>query len=265
MSKYLRDEFLKNLRLNETRLKKINDVLVDIVVELGQGINRDNEDEVNRKFLLRSYIIRFDNKGFLLHDFDTVMRYFREARKVERIIFMVETSESFLSNKQRGKSIELRFDTQEVNNCYLVVQDDTSDWTDASFLKIKELLNTYQNRNYIVRNNWTPFVVQILGVFVGFVLSLWAAVKISPFLSIDYAFVVTFVLAFLVFSNSWTFIYPWILKVLNFYWPNISLKDRKGLHWLIQALISTAFVAFFLFIINKLFIYIGKLLESIIK
>jgi len=263
MSKYLRDEFLKNLSLNESRLKKINDVLCNIADESNRGLTRDEDRD--KKLLLRSYIIRFDNKGFILHDFDTVMIYFREARKVERIIFILDNNESFFSNKQRGKSLELRFDTLDANNCYLVVQDDISEWLDASFLKVKELLNTYKNKRYFIRNNWTPFVVQIAGVFVGFILSSWAAVKISPYLSIDYAFVVTFVLAFLIFSNSWTFIYPWILKVLDFYWPNISLKDRNGIQWLIQALLSTAFVAFFIYIVNKLFIYIGKLLESILK
>ena len=250
--------------LNESRLKKINDVLTDIADESNQGLTRGSEGP-DRELLLPSYIIRFDKKGFILHDFEKVLRYFREARKVERVIFMLDTNESYLSNKQRGKSIELRFDIKDINNCYLAVQDDTSEWMDASFLKVTELLNTYKNKNYLIRNNWLPFVVQILGVFIGFIISLWAAVKIAPFLSIEYAFVVTFVLAFLVFSNSWTFIYPWIFKVLDFYWPNISLKDRKGIHWLIQALISTAFVAFFIYVVNKLFIYIGKLLESILK
>ena len=193
------------------------------------------------------------------------MRYFKEAKNVERVIFTIQNAKSVLSNKVSGESIELRFDTKDVNNCFLEVQADISEWMDASFTKIKELLSTYKNRNSLVRSSWTPFIVQIFGLLIGFIFSLWAAITISPILSLEHAFVVTFVLAFLVFSNSWTYIYSWILKIIDFYWPNISFKDKKGFHWLIQALITTAFVALFILIFNKLFIYIGKLLESILK
>lgn len=264
MSKYLRDEFLKNLSLNESKIQKINDAILEIAHETNSRLTQTTEAEKD-KLVLPSYIIRFDNKGFLLYDFNKVLKYFKEARKVERVIFILDFIESYVSNKQRGKCLELRFDKNDINNCYLSVQDDRSDWVDASFCKIKELLERYKNKNYLIRNNWTNFIVQISGVFAGFILSLWVAYKISPFLTIDYPFVVTFILTFLLFSNAWTFINPLVFRLLDYYWPNISFKDIKGFHWLIKALISAVFVGFSLLVLNKLFIYIGTLLKGFVK
>jgi hypothetical protein len=50
----------------------------------------------------------------------------------------------------------------------------------------------------------TQLLIQILGVFVGFLISLWVASKISPSLSIENAFLISFFLVLLNFSNLWS-------------------------------------------------------------
>ncbi len=263
MSNFLRDTFIKNISLNEDRLRKINDVFVELAVSNNQGLQNTEED--TKKYILLKYIIRFDNKGFLLNEFDKVIKYLQGSKKTERIIFHLDSNESYFSNAQYGKKVELRFDANNPNNCHLTVQDDNSDWVDSTFCKIEEELNKYKNKHFLVRNAWTPFFVQIFGVLVGFILSLWAALRIAPALSIDYGFIVSFVLAFLIFSNVWTYLNQQILNLINFFFPNITFKDSKGLHWLAKSLLSAIFVAISLFVINKIFIYVGLLLKEVLK
>jgi ABC-type sugar transport system permease subunit len=257
MSQFLRDEVLKNLSITEDVLRRINEDFLEIVAQADK-----NNQEKNLKL---SYVIRFDNKGFRLFDFNSVMKYFQEAHRVERFIFMLESKESIASYKMQGKSIELNFYSKEPNNCSLVVQDDNSDWVDAVFWKIKERLNQYKNSNFIVRNRLVPFIVQLIGVVTGFIVSLLIAIKLSPKLAIENALAFSFVIAFLIFSNCWVFIYDAILKTLNYFWPNISFKEGKSIHWLAKALISTAFVGGFLYLFGRLFSYLVVIFKSILK
>jgi len=67
-----------------------------------------------------------------------------------------------------------------VENCIFSVQADEAAWTEATFCRLDEELEKYENRNHLIRTAWTPFIVQTLGVIFGFILSLWAAFKISP-------------------------------------------------------------------------------------
>ena len=76
---------------------------------------------------------------------------------------------------------------------------------------------------------------------------------------------VTFVLAFLVFSNIWGYINQQILRFLNYLFPNVALKDSKGLHWLGKAFASAVFVAIAFFLLNSIFGFVGHLLKGILK
>lgn len=260
MSQFLRDAALKNLKLTEERLRKINELIFEIAREQNQVQTGEEKD---KKKLLPSYIIRFDDKGFKLYEFEKIIKYFNEANKVERIIFILDSIES--ANRLFGKSIELRFDNKNPDNCFLTVQADEGDWVDSTFCRVKELLDKYKNKNAFIRNSWTPFIIQILGVIIGFTFSLWGAILISPKLNIENAFTISFIIAFLIFSNIWAYLYPLILKFIDYFWPNISFKDGKSLHWLIKALLSALFVGFSLFIAGKLFSYLGEIFKSLLK
>jgi len=69
MSKYLRDRYIKSLSLNNDRLRSISDSLLDVANTANQGLE---ENDPNRVSVY--YMIRFDNKGFLLADFDEVLK-----------------------------------------------------------------------------------------------------------------------------------------------------------------------------------------------
>ncbi|MCX6173276.1 MAG: hypothetical protein NTZ27_00780 [Ignavibacteriales bacterium] len=263
MSKFLRDQYIRNVNVNESFVENINDTIKDIVNI--HNISLPKDEESIKIGLVQSYIIRFDNKGFLLYDYETLVKYFKEAIKIERLVFIIDSFESRSSNRQFGKCIDLRLDYNDQSNSSLTVQADHKEWVDAAFSNLFETINKYSNKNYLIRNKWINFIVQIVGVFIGFVLSLWAALKISPSLSIEYSFIVTFILAFILFSNIWTYANPLILRLLNHYYPNIKFRDTKGLHWLIKAVISSTFVALLLYLINLLYGYLGELFKTILK
>lgn len=262
MSQFLRDIALKNLNFNEEKLLKINALIFEIAKDINKTLT---ETENTDRILIPSYIIRFDNKGFKLYEFEKVLKCFKEAAKVERIIFVLESLESIRSNRLSGKSLELRFDVLNQENCYLTVQANEGDWVDATFCRMKELLDKYKSKNFLVRNSWTPFVVQMLGVVVSFVFSLWGAIVISPKLTIENAFTISFIMAFLIFSNAWTYFYPQILSIIDYYWPNVSFKERKGIHWLIKGLIITLFASFSLVVFSKVFSYLGEIFKPVLK
>lgn len=272
MSQFLRDEILKNMSLNETRLRKINELITDIAYKANllhkpasQPPSAGDEERIKPKLLIPTYIIRFDNKGFRLYDFESVMKYYQEAHKIERIIFVLSSLESIQSNNILGKNIELKFDAKEFNNCQLIVQADDEDWVDATYFKLKELLDKCKNYHYLVRNRWVSLAVQISGVIGGFFVSLWLAVKLSPKLSIENSLALTFIIALLLFSNIWTIIFEGAMRTRDYLWPNIAFKDRGGIHWLAKALISTAFGSLFLYLFSKIFVYLGTMLSSIVK
>lgn len=261
MSQYLRDESLRNIDLDEESIRKINESILEIAKQTNATIQKDQTD----KLLICSYVIRFDNKGFRLYDLETIMKYFQDARYIERFIFLLESAESIRTYRLSGNSVELKFDGKDINNCSLVVQSDDNNWVDATFWKLKERLSRYKNKNFIIRNKWTPIFIQLLGVTVGFLVSLWVAVKLSPRLQIENSLAFAFVITFLLFSNIWTFLYAGIGRIIDYFWPNISFKKIKGIHWLLRALLSTMFVSIFLFLLGRMALYLTQLLKSLIK
>lgn len=264
MSQYLRDESLRNLSLSEEALRKINEDLLEVVKQANESLKKQYKDEeLTKRLLIISYIIRFDGRGFRLFEFEKIMRYFQDAKKVERFIFILDSIGSI--NRITGKSIDLNFDALDAIKCQLIVQDDDNNWVDAVFCKLKERISRYKNKNFIIQNRLVPFIVQLLGVIAGFIISLWIAIKLSSKLTIDNSLAFTFVIAFLLFSNVWTLLYEGIIRILNYAWPNISFKERGGLHWLLKALISSAFVSIFFLILSRLLLYIGSFVKNILK
>src|SRR5574341_1633629 len=97
--------------------------------------------------------------------------------------------------------MELRLDNKEPNASILQVSSDHGDWVDASFAATKDVLSKARNRSAWMRGAWSQLAIQLGGVFAGFLVSLWAAVRMSPLIAIDNAFFITFLFVLLVFSN----------------------------------------------------------------
>lgn len=265
MAKFLRDEFLRNLTIDEDILD-----IVDAHLRGRQnstnaqlGASGSGQDQV----LVLKYIIRFDGRGYKLTDYKEFKKYYKQAQNIERVIFVLDSALSEKTNRMYGTHYELRFDRNESTHCYIQVASDDGDAVDSVFSSLREIIDKGKNRNGLVRNAWSQLVVQVFGVACGFVFSLIAGINLSPYLKVDNPFVISFLFAFLIFSNTWGYLNQQILNFLNCSFPSVRFK-RKGkdtLHWVLQALVGGLLVALALLIINQVFHWVGQILGQYIE
>ncbi len=264
MAHFLRDKFVANLTVDEDSVRQINATFERRTI----GINADvPEGDTTGKRAFLTYVIRFDGKGFRVFSIDELLKYFHQAKEVERVIFTVETGQSLISNRQNKTFMELRLDAKDPNTCTLTVTSDNRDWVEASFGAVQDTLEKCKNMNGWMRTPWTTLIVQILGVTVGFLLSLWAAVRISPKLAIENSFVFSFLFALLIFSNVWTYLNQIILSSITGVFPNLKfVRPRKDrMHWFMQALIGGCAIGVMLYVLNWVFSYVGDVLSGLVR
>ncbi len=262
MALYLRDQRLKNMTINAESIALINSVFVARQNALNTGVPDSDTD----KKLILNYIIRFDNKGYRVFLLNELLQYFNEAKEVERVIFTVETPESVRTNRQLGTYLELRLD-KDANACILTVTSNDKDFVDTSFCAVQDVLIKCKNKYGWVRSAWTLLGVQITAVTLMFVLSLWAAAKIAPKLSIANAFIIAFLFMLLIFSNLWTYLNPQILLLLNSFFPNMKFyrPGRQRLYWLMQAVIGGIVLAVVLYLLSLSFSFLLDMLGSFVN
>ena len=265
MAQYLRDEFIKNLSITEETLNMINEFLVNRETTTNDALG-DSKENISKKLLL-TYVIRFDNRGYKLNDFNEIQKYYAQAKKVERVLFILDSSQSERSNRMYGTYFDIRLDYKDSNNCIVTAASDDGDSVNSVFNGIMDILNDCKNKNGWIRNAWTQLFVQIFGVAAGFIISLIAGIEISPHINIDNAFVIVFIFMFLIFSNAWNFINHQINTFLNYSFPNIRFirQGKDSLHWLLQTVIGGLVVAMFLLLISQAFEWVGQIFGKFIQ
>jgi hypothetical protein len=258
MKSTLRDENLRNLSISEKMLNEINFLLLNI-------INTENnlQTDQNGKLWI-NYIIRYDKKGRSLLEFKEATDCYKNARKIERFLFSVQCLQSY-RDKMFGKSIEIRFDAIDTNNSRLIVQGDDNAWVESTYASLAEIIKKYKNFNGIIRSFATPFLIQILGVFIGVLLSIKGAQLLAPKLQIEYPFPFAFLFVFLLFSNIWTYLYAGIIQGINFLWPNIIFKEKTRAFMVIKWIINVILSAIFLAGVKSVFSFMYSVLSGILK
>lgn len=261
MGRYLRDEQLTNLTISEESIRQVSDLFVEKANNINQPLPNNGLNDL--KGVVVTYTIRFDNKGYRYYNVDHMLRDFRAAKKVERVIIRMESAESMNSNQAVGTCTEARFDMNMAASILLVTTD-SSDWVESTYTSLSELIVGFKNKHGYIRSGWTPFLIQISGVILGFGLSIWAAYSWAPKLLIDNAVVVIFLFAFLFFSNIWSYLNPKILLFIDILFPNVKFQreDKDRLHWLVQILIGSSLVAILFGMINQAFNYIFFVLNT---
>lgn len=264
MAHFLRDQHISNISITEENLIQLSALFSERREALNISLS-DEEMTDQRAFL--TYIIRFDNKGYRVFSVDDLLKYFRLAKSVERILITVETVESLRSSRAIGTSLELRLDEKDPNTSFLTATSDDKDWVDASFSAVQETLAKYKNRNRWVRTAWTAFGVQLVGVILGFLLSLWAATKIAPKLTVESSFIFSFLFVLLIFSNTWTYLNQSFLLLLNAAFPNIKFlrRDKERLHWLLQAIVGGIVGAAVIYAIGQAAAFLLDLLANLVR
>lgn len=261
MAFYLRDQRVENVSTDSEALAQISSVFAERFAQL-QAELRGQAPQGKSAFF--TYIIRFDNKGYRVFSLDELMRYFNQAREVERIIFTIESGDAISSNRNIGAYLELCLDARDPTRSFLVASSDNKDWAEASFAAVHEVLEKHRTRYGLARSPWTSLGVQIFGVVVGFIVSLWLAFKIAPNLKIENSFVIAFLFTLLVFSNIWGYLNQALLGFIGRVFPNIELvrPAKARLHWLLQAIVGSAAFAIVVYLLGVAFSFLSKFLSG---
>lgn len=264
MARFLRDEQVSNLTIDSEVLSQLVEVFTNRVTSMPEFVALA-ENETSDPLLF--FTIRFDEKGYRVFDKEELLRYFEQASKVERIHFNLSSGESIRTNGLVGSALELRLDKNENATNYLTVTSDDENWVNSSFSAVKEALAKYKNRNFLVRNPWVELLVQLLGLFLGFAISLWAASKMAPSLAIENAFLISFLLVLLIFSNLWTPINQRLHRFVHMAFPTIRFyrSSRDRLHWLYQAIVGGVVVAATIYLLGLIFTYVGEILGGFVE
>lgn len=261
MASYLRDEQLHNITVDAELIEQISSELMrrSRTMPEYEEINDDGNHDV---FII--FTIRFDQKGYKAFTPEELLRYFNQASSVERILFQIESGKSLTTNRAIGSYLSIHLDNLQPS--FLTVSSENETWMDGAFSSVKEIIEKHKNKNHLFRNPWVELIIQLFGVLIGFALSLWGASKIEPNITIENAFLISFLLLLLIFSNLWSQISPLLKSLLSRAFPNIKFhrtnKDR--LHWLYQTIVGGVVLAGALIILNGIFNFIGKMLGAFV-
>lgn len=267
MAKFLRDQQFQNLNIDENLLRQLVSTFQRLLIGNPEYVQND-QNNVNGLVIIT---IRFDEKGYRTFTIAEVLEYFNQAKVIERVILEIATQSSVNSNRNIGSYIDLRFDN--ISPSFLTISSDYEAWVNEAFSSITYLLTNSKNKYGLIRNEWIGLLIQIFGVFIGFLISLSAAVKISPYIidspyfKNDSSFLIIFFFVFLIFSNFWTQISPILKKTLNRLFPafRFQRKGKDQLQWFYQSIVGGIVVAIILFLIDSSFNYIGGILGSYIN
>ena len=265
MGQFLRDLRVTNVTIDEATLHRLNQVFLARAAVHNASVPEGEPHDHRR--VVCFYVIRFDDKGYRFVNFADVVRCFREAGIVQRVIYTMDTGQSRASQLLFGTYFDLRLDAMDANNCSLTVTADNQDWVEATFIAITDVLAGQRSISKYVRTPWTGLAVQLLGVAIGFLLSLWAAVKIAPLLAIDNAFVITFFFALLIYSNIWGYVNAQLTKLIDFSFSNVRFKrpGRDMVHAATQYVVGGLVIVLLAYLLDKLFTLVGFALRSLFK
>lgn len=190
-------------------------------------------------------VIRFDNCGFRVWSVQELLDHYHSADRVERLAFVVESKEAVATQRVRGSYAELRLDAQEGNISHLVVASDDLLWVNNTYNAIFVALQRARNRNPIVRWPIVGHVLQLAGLVLGFLVSLWAAGRMAPSLAIENAFIYCFIFAFVFTSILWSAISSLMMSWLRQIFPQVRFVTTKSHRskWIVQALLGALIVA----------------------
>lgn len=143
MAQFLRDVHLSNIKVTEDLLNQLTEVFANRAQLLNNSATAQGNE---RKKPFLTFIIRFDSKGYRLFTHNELLLHIRRADEVERVIVTIETPESLASNRHVGEYLEVKFDKHEEKNCSLSVTSDHSDWVDASYSAVMEVINKHKTK-----------------------------------------------------------------------------------------------------------------------
>ncbi|WP_304305924.1 hypothetical protein [Pseudacidovorax intermedius] len=236
MAHFLRDQYVKSVTLTEDAIREIHQIFCDKTSK--------NTGELPGEAKVISMVIRFDGRGFKLYKIDDLLNYWRTASKIERIVFSVDSLNSLHSNRTNGSYLELKLDHSDDSQSYFVSSSDDKDWAEASFTAVSECLAKYRSNHKFVRTPWTAFLIQLFGIVVVCIVSLWQSVKLAPNLNFENPVFVGFLVLFFFYLAIFGFASQALLKAINSWFPNVEFfRAKRTLHWFPQIFVGAIAIA----------------------
>lgn len=268
MGQYLRDKEISHVAIDKIVLSRLFDVFAAQGLSMPEYNPPQNAGDVNANPRVKlSFLIRFDEKGYRVSSKSQLLQLFEDAADVERVIFELISDDAAQSNRIAGSYADLRLDSNEAAVCFLTVSSDDEGWMRACFAAIEDVLRSCNSRtSHWARHPIVDLALQLTAVFVGFIASLWGASRISPNLTIENAFLISFLLVLLVFSNLWVPIADKARQLLRSTFPRVRF-DRPAqdkLAWLYRSVVAGLVLAVALYVLGFLFTYAGKVLGAFI-
>lgn len=236
MADFLRDEYIKDISLDENALVAIARIFGERLESLKYELKKEGDTEDKHRAFL-TYIIRFDNKGYRLWDIHEVLGYFRQAEEVERVLFTLESEEAVSTGRKLGAYLELAIDAKDENKCTLVSSSNTRDWAESSFSETKSYLSTHKTRNGYMRSWWMSLIIQLAGAGLVFATSLWISIQSAPLFKLDSAFLVVFIFSMLTLSIMWGHASNHLNTKLQRLFPNAVFERYRSKRWLLEGLV----------------------------
>lgn len=253
MGKFLIDEKIEACTITTDAIKRIDAELKDILQQYNKG-----QEEASVRLL---YLIRFDGKGYIVDNIDSLLKYFSDAQQVERVLF--EISETTTTRNEKIISIYLNNDFQ--NPSIFSVTNENKEWTEGTFYRLKEVLNKYQNSYLWIRDWKVEALVQITAVLLMFFGALYLATKTSFIFNVEHPFLIAFIGWLLLFSNCWTYTMLNLRTLMAKLFPVVAFKENKLKKYVINALLTVIVVPFVIWILANIVRYLQTIGATIFR
>lgn len=230
MAQFLRDQQIRNYSITIDRIDELYTLFQKYALEL---------QRTGVEVTYFSCVIRFDGKGNRVWTLEDLKQSYRQAKQVERVIFMIETVDSLRTNRAVGPFMELRLDRVDQNGFFTVTAD-TQTWVDGAFSAVGETLRKARAWYGFVRQGWVELVIQVTGVILVFLLSLATAKQLTPHISADNPLLFSFIFVFLLCANIWGYLQRAIHVAILQVFPNVDFikEGREHLHWFPQGFVA---------------------------
>lgn len=263
MPKYLRDMEISDVSIDSNSIAEMASLLRQRGVQMPEFVPVNGDNDQISVFL--SYTVRFDEKGYRTFDEQEMTKFFAEAKEIERVTLDLRSAESLRTNT--GSYAVIRLEGNNSVKSFLTVDSDSEEWVNSTFNTLQESLSKRKNNNARFRNAFTELLLQLFGVLVGFFIALWGAAIVAPRLNIENAFLISFFLVLLLFSNLWSLVKLRLSQLIDITFPSVkfSRPNKDKFHWILQAVVGGVVVAVTLYLLSSAFRYIGVVLEKFIQ
>lgn len=264
MASFLRDVAIQNVVMTEDAIQELNQVFRQRIDLHNRSLGQDGADRT----LVHWYIVRFDGRGYRSLSAEEAWGDYKRAQHVERVVMQAVCQQHNATNNLMGEHLEIRLDAGASTSSHIIVGGEDRDWVEGTFGALETVLRRYRDRaTSLIRKPWTALVLQLLGVLVGLLLSLWLSILTAPMLKgMEYPRAVAFGLWLLVYSNLWTFLQGQAEAGIEALFPNVRFS-RGGDHW-VQAFmregVKTVGIAVLLYLFGKLSVWVSTLVIPLV-